>query len=222
MSAEENYPIVRAYFEFLHGRFVTMAGEWVDDPEAVVADAETRFEAMIPDLAYVDDPGHPMAMSLFFTAVNLAMHLALRERGVGTHDFGPVLLGSLIEEPLPDVDVIGQMDAFKAAGDASLEGAKPGEFVFEVVTEGDDFDWGMDVKSCGICFLFSQHDAMDFVPYMCAGDDVLSDQMGDGLRRTGTIALGAHQCDFRYQKGGQPLPLAGQYPQQIQIRSPGS
>lgn len=166
MNAERNHRIVRAYFAYYRDRFVALAGEWVDDPEAVVADAEGRFEAMIPDLAYSDDPGHPMAMSLFFTAVSLAMHLALREQGVGTHDFGSALLANLTEHPVPDYDVSEQTDALKAAGDASLEHAKPGEFVFEV----------------------------------------------------GTIALGAHQCDFRYHKGGEPLPLAGQYPDRIQIR----
>lgn len=220
MGAEQSYLIVRAYFAYFRDRFVSLAGEWVDDPEAVVADAQERFETMIPDLAYTDDPGHPMAMSLFYTAVSLAMHLALREKGVGTHDFGSALVASLIEHPVPDYDVSEQMDAFKAAGDASLEHAKPGEFVFEVLTEGDGFDWAMNVKSCGVCFLFSKHDAMDLVPYMCAGDDVLGAQVGDGLRRTGTIALGAHQCDFRYQRGGEPLRLAEQYPELIQIRAP--
>ncbi len=57
---------------------------------------------------------------------------------------------------------------------------------------------------------------MAFTPYMCATDDLVSDQLDQGLRRTGTIALGAHRCDFRYKAGGEPLRLAEQYPEKIQ------
>ena len=77
----------------------------------------------------------------------------------------------------------------------------------------------MNITSCGICKAYSKHDAMDLVPYMCASDDVDSDQNDDGLRRTGTIGLGAHQCDFRYKAGGDSLAVATQYPERIHLRT---
>ena len=218
MSDDQNRAAIRMVFEFVKPRFEAMVGGWVDDPEAALAEASDRFDGMIPTLAYADNPAHPMAPALFFTACNLAMYLPLRDRGVDVHAFGSAVLKNLADEPLPEVDPFADLDGFKAAGEESLDNARAGEFVFEVVTEGDGFDWGMNVKSCGVCHLFSKHDAMDLVPYMCATDDLFSAEAGDGLRRTGTIALGAHQCDFRYQPGGEPLPLAGQYPQRIQIR----
>jgi hypothetical protein len=58
---------------------------------------------------------------------------------------------------------------------------------------------------------------MDLVPYMCATDDVMSDRGGQGLRRTGTIALGAHECDFRYQRKGEPQHVADLYPDRIRL-----
>ncbi len=75
----------------------------------------------------------------------------------------------------------------------------------------------MNIKSCAICHAFSKYDAMDLVPYMCASDDVVSDRGGQGLRRNGTIALGRHECDFRYERGGEPLRVAEQYPERIRI-----
>ncbi len=77
----------------------------------------------------------------------------------------------------------------------------------------------MNITSCAICHLFGNHDAMDLVPYMCAFDDVMSAAGDQGLRRTGTIALGASHCDFRFQQGGEPLPLAEQYPDQIRLKN---
>ncbi|MCP4006587.1 MAG: L-2-amino-thiazoline-4-carboxylic acid hydrolase [bacterium] len=45
----------------------------------------------------------------------------------------------------------------------------------------------------------------------------MSDAGGQGLRRTGTLALGSNECDFRYKSGGEPLRLAAQYPDQIRL-----
>lgn len=53
---------------------------------------------------------------------------------------------------------------------------------------------------------------------MCASDDVMSDKGGRGLQRTGSIALGAQKCDFRYKRNGQPRRLAEQYPDRIRIK----
>jgi len=57
---------------------------------------------------------------------------------------------------------------------------------------------------------------------MCAADDVMSDKGNWGLRRTGLLALGADQCDFFYKRGGQPQPLAEQYPVKIRVASEGN
>lgn len=73
------------------------------------------------------------------------------------------------------------------------------------------------VKSCAICQAAARYDAMSLVPYFCAVDDVMSDKGNQGLRRTGSLALGASHCDFRYWRGGQPNRLAEQYPEQIRF-----
>ena len=105
---------------------------------------------------------------------------------------------------------------------AAWDSAGQEEFVFEVLL-GDDqtYDWGLNIRRCAVCHAYARHDAMDLVPYMCASDDVESDRGGQGLRRTGTIGLGAHQCDFRYKAGGDPLRLADQYPDRIRTTTEG-
>ena len=76
--------------------------------------------------------------------------------------------------------------------------------------EKGSHDFGLDVKNCAVCELFSRHDAEEVVPYLCALDDKMSEFMGMGLRRSGTRALGASCCDFRYQAGGEPQSLRSQ------------
>ena len=98
-------------------------------------------------------------------------------------------------EPEPPRDSKSMQERFAgfvAAGDTSQRDAAPGEFVFEAfLGDQKDYDWGMNIKSCGICYSFSKYDAMNLVPYMCATDDLMSDIGEQGLRRSGTIAVGA-------------------------------
>ena len=225
MSRRENEQFVRTFFERAKPMYADIAGSLVDDPEATVEEAATIFDRMIPDMAYVDKRGHPMAPTVFSTIALLAVYVALRERGVDVHDFGSAMLTAMAHAPLPapegpvdDRPPLERFAEFVASAEASQRDAVPGEYVFEAfLGDRTDFDWAMNVKSCAICHAFSKYDAMDLVPYFCAADDAISDRGHQGLRRTGTIAVGAHQCDFRYKRGGEPQHLAPQYPDRIRV-----
>ena len=225
MTRQENEQFVRDFFKEAKPWYAQLVGSLVDDAEVAVEEAATIFDGMIPELAYVDKRDHPMATAVFSTIALLAVHLALRERGVEVHDFGSAMLTAMAQAPLPgpeqpvdDRPPLERFAGFVAHAEASQRDAVPGEYVFEAfLGDRTDFDWGMNIKSCAICHAFSKYDAMDLVPYFCAADDVLSDRGNQGLRRTGTIAVGAHQCDFRYKRGGEPQHLATQYPDRIRV-----
>ncbi len=181
------------------------------DAAAVVDQAEDIFAGMVQDMAYVDAPRLVMAQALFFCAAYLAVYQVLRKHGTDVHTFGAAVLAQLRDQP---------GGGFEEGAEPGFEspGTHAGEFVVEVVKPGagaEPFDWGYNIKSCAICYHFGKYDALDLVPYMCASDDVISDKQGQGLRRSGTIALGAHQCDFRYQAGGKPQRVAELHPQKI-------
>ena len=220
MSDTDGVAIARNTFESRRERLVGLAASFVDDPEQVVAEASERYESMIPTMAYVDNPDAPMAGALFGCSSSLALYLTLQTRGIDAHEYGRVMLEHMVASapswPEPDPDGDDWMERNKEAGEASKRERRPGEFVFDVV-EGESGGEGMNILSCAICYQFSRYEAMDLVPYMCATDDVVSDRYSQGLRRTGTIAVGAHHCDFRYEKDGEPKHLADQYPDKIRI-----
>lgn len=195
-----------------------LLADLVDDVDAACAATREHLEEMAPASAYLDTPDSPLARALFFCTIHLAAYKAAAPQGVDAHAYGAAMLEQLSQQqpapqPVPD-------DAELAASFAG-PGTHPGEFQVELAERGDgdedQFDYGYNIKSCAICYLFSRHDAMDLVPYMCASDDVMSDLRGEGLRRTGTIALGAHQCDFRYQAAGNPRRVAEHYPDKIKF-----
>ena len=225
----DNEEFVRGFFRRNEARSRALAAVFVGDVDEVMEDAAAHFERMLPGMAYVDAPRKALARDLFGCSVLLALYLALSERGVDVHDFGrQVIEGMSAGGPAPAVNApardtrspVERFREFIAAGEASREEAKPGEFVFEAFFgDGEETDWGMTVQSCAICHAFGKHDAMELVPYMCATDDVMSDRQGQGLRRTGTLALGVQSCDFRYKPGGEPKHIAVLHPTRIRLKS---
>jgi len=223
MTRAENEQRIRDQFTASRDRAIDMAARFVDDAPAVVDEATDIFDAMIPDMAYVDNPESPMASSVFVCCGSLALFLALKKQGVSAHQYGSALLDSMRKQPpspmtskADDRSMQERFSEFIERGEASQREPREGEFVFKAfLGDRSDYDWGMNIKSCAICHAFSKYDAMELVPYMCATDDLMSDSGNQGLRRNGTIALGAHQCDFRYKSGGDPLRLVEQFPEQI-------
>jgi len=185
-----------------------------NDLDAAVADAREAFAAMEDEIPYADKPDHVMYWSSFSVFQMLATYKAAARRGIDAHAVGAAVLAAPVRarlQPLPaEAPAKMREDAV-----ASQEAAAPNEFVFEIVSGEGDVDWGMNIQSCAVCHAFAKHDAMELVPYMCATDDKMSDAGEQGLRRTGTIALGADHCDFRYKAHGDPLRLVEQYPDKI-------
>ncbi len=206
-------------------------GELTDRVDETLADARDRFLELAPGLAYAEQPDHPMASSLEMCAKLLCLFLPLRAQGLDAHGFGGAMLRGLQGAAQktrarreaqglsrnPD-DAVAALDRLKTAGAAARESQRPGEFQFDAqLLDAETGEWRMAMTSCGICHLFGAHDAMDLVPYMCATDDVMSDMADDGLTRSGTIALGAHQCDFHYRPGQATDHLAAHYPDRIRL-----
>jgi len=214
MTDAENLALVLGYFDRERTQMQRIVAGLVDDVDAVLDHAQEIYAELSADTAYLDAPTHPLAGSLFYCNLNLAVYLALQPYGIDAHQFGCAVLAHLTTAPLPPAAVPEQDENAPPAG----PGTHPGEFVVQRVEPEDPASqWGFNITSCAICHQYGKHGAMDLVPYMCASDDVISDIRGQGLRRSGTIALGAGHCDFRFEIDGEPLRLAGQYPEQIKF-----
>lgn len=185
------------------------------EAEAVLTSGREQFDKLLAELPYVDRPAHTMAAPMFACAAMLAVFEVLRERGIDAHAWGAAIHSLPAVAPQQDD---GADERSRADSAASLTEPAPNEFVFETIEADEHTNRGMNITSCAICHLFAKHEAMELVPYMCAFDDAVSIAGDQGLRRTGSIALGAKHCDFRFDRGGEPLPLAEQYPDQIRLK----
>ena len=229
----ENFEKLKAAFARDRGRLERLAADLVgeDAAEAAVDTAEQKFAAMLPDIAYRDNPDHRHAGDLISCAMNLALFLTVKDQGIDAHHFGAAMINRIrtaLREHRHDPKSVtnqkqdpGVAQAFIDAMQESQTTAKPGEFVYEYLPDKsnrDTGDWAFNITSCAICHHFGKYDAMDLVPYMCASDDVMSEAQDRGLVRTGTIALGADHCDFRYNSGRPAKAVAQLYPNKIRLK----
>ena len=201
MSTESGKAQVMKFFANASEGLTSCVVGLAQDPAAIMERAKALLRDDITDkLAYLDAPTGTLPTALFFSAIHLAVWLALKEKGVDVHDFGAAILSH--RDELPPVIQDDAENGFESPG------APPGEFEIKMVPDG------FNVTSCAECSLYAQFDAMDLMPYMCASDDY-DDSQPPGLRRTGTIALGHDHCDFRYAEGDNPPTLAELYPDRI-------
>jgi hypothetical protein len=83
------------------------------------------------------------------------------------------------------------------------QNSNPDGFVANIITDKRDtfgLGYGIDILECGICKLFSKHNYQKYSSILCEVDEITSNLAGLKLIRTGTIALGAKTCDFRFKK----------------------
>jgi hypothetical protein len=78
----------------------------------------------------------------------------------------------------------------------------PNDFVYHYIEgNGNDFDFGVDYTECAIQKFYHAQDADEFTPYLCRVDYPISEALGLGLVRTGTLAEGSPRCDVRVKRG---------------------
>ncbi|MHC4512203.1 MAG: L-2-amino-thiazoline-4-carboxylic acid hydrolase [Planctomycetota bacterium] len=203
------------YRSALEGRFDATTRE------DIVAATRAKLEQLVGEIPYAGRDRHPMAQNIIGPYMLLCLALVLRERGCSTEEIGtffhdsftrpfpwlPKWLSRPFRRPL--FRLIFRRLA--AAAEVSQRREHPDEFVLTVATRPSDADYALEIHDCAVCKAFDKHGEGSVVPYICAMDDLVSDAFGLGLRRTGTRALGADCCDFRYDFDGKPLRLQDQY-----------
>jgi hypothetical protein len=94
----------------------------------------------------------------------------------------------------------------KSIATKSAQAAVGGWVLDYVPPDPGSSDYGVTYHRCAIRDLAHAVGAEAFAPFICQSDAVMSELLGWGLRRTGTIAQGQSQCDFRFRKG-QPTDV---------------
>jgi hypothetical protein len=180
-----------------------------DEAAALMTSARGEFETLVPGIPMFDGGRNPMTKFVHMTYLVLAFWKAFEAHGHSREEFGAFVdeaydppffrLPLWIRRTTVTLLLPVLKGKLRKLAAASQERRFSDGFVMEFV-EGDG-------------------KALEIVPFMCAIDDKMSAGLDLGLRRTGTRALGALRCDFRYKRGGTPLTLKSQYGETLRIKS---
>jgi hypothetical protein len=184
-------------------------------PEAAGLTGEARHEysLLIPA---IPDLGGRQPFTQFLTAAAwfLAMHRVLRRRGASTEEVGQLVYDStrafLDASPRFARRLLGYVTfsprylrRLRQRAQESQARRGKGDYVFTYVEgEPGTFTYGVDYAECASCAFLAAHGAPELAPYLCAVDQLYSDMLGWGLKRTTTLAEGGLRCDFRFRRGG--------------------
>ena len=206
---------VTHYHRALEDRFDTRSRE------GIVAAARSKLEELAGEIPYAGQDRHPMAANIIGPYLFLCFALILRERGSTTEEIGAFVHASYttpfswlprwllrrLRRPIFWMT----FRRMAAVAEASQRREDSDQFVLAVPTPPPGADFALEIRDCAVCKAFAKHGEQSVVPYVCATDDLISDDLGLGLRRTGTRAVGAERCDFVYEFDAKPLRLQDRY-----------
>jgi hypothetical protein len=172
---------------------------------SAVGAAWQRFKLLLPGLPYIggDENSFPTE-NLVFGAAMLCLYQEMKAGGKSVQETGKLVYDAFLAGAPALQEDVHQAAARISATHRQSEAfstTHPYPFGWQTkFVEGDsqNFDWGVDYTSCGICTLFQQHGAQEFLPYLCFLDLPSYRARGIGLVRASTLGLGAERCAFRF------------------------
>ena len=178
---------------------------------------DARFPLIANDTKFAARSSNPIDRRLDFSAYFLATIQTLEAKGMSYSQIKEICLEIVYDYVAPKNKVQRWLKTIppKVVGLAiariflkrfnkklSVKGDPEG-FRAEILTDKAqtlNLGYGVNILECGICKLFQKHDAAKYSSILCEVDKITSGMAGLELIRTGTIALGADKCDFRWKR----------------------
>ncbi|MBU0946191.1 MAG: L-2-amino-thiazoline-4-carboxylic acid hydrolase [Proteobacteria bacterium] len=214
---QEEFPRQLGFMEKVCGAFYQkkLTERYGEDEAAEIwQSALTELEFLFARLPPLGGKRNFLTPCLTGTMPALALYKALQQ-----HDKNPLEAGNIFYDVIESTyhdgffgsreelrqegkemfsnESLQQMESFSAW---LQEKEYPENFVYQYVPgNGQEFDFGWDFTECAVVKFFSQENASDLVPFMCAFDFLESKFKKTGLKRTSTLAENEPVCDFRYK-----------------------
>jgi hypothetical protein len=178
----------------------------------VTESARGLFAGLLPGLPPTGGDANWVTKFLPISGWYLAYCRAMRPLGLGPGDAGRMIYD------LETTDFQQNAERYAAAGQAMFTSGAlqktrewaqwtqqrdyPANWVAEFVPgDGATFDFGYDYTRCGLFEYLKAQGEPELAAYVCLTDFPRSRAEDSGLVRSGTLAMGASRCDFRYRQG---------------------
>ncbi len=195
----------------------TLKSRYPEKFEELVAQTEAHYQVVSADTTFAYTSGNPIDRRLDFSAYFLALIITMDKAGESFATIREVCLEVVIAYVQPRNKVqaffkrllpklittwpaqrLVRIFAKKVGTNTHPDGFRANIITDKKETYG--LGYGVDIMECGICKLFNKHSYGKYASILCEVDEVTSGLAGLKLIRTGTIANGAHKCDFRFKR----------------------
>jgi hypothetical protein len=187
---------------------------------AIINETNENFKTIAADTRFAATSPNPIDRRLDFAAYFLAFLKTLDRYGESFESIRKISLEIVLDYVRPKNRFEAIMKRLPAwvipsrLGSFFLEKFKErvnknpnaNGFIATIITDKNEtfgLGYGVDILECGICKLFNKHNYQKYSSLLCEVDAVTADLAGLKMIRTGTIALGAKKCDFRWKKKDQ-------------------
>ena len=185
--------------------------------DKIMADTDAYYKTISIDTRFAKTSANPIDKRLDFCSYFLALIITLDEQGENFETIRKVCLEVVTDYVQPKNKIHALLKRqpakltntwfwnilIKAFNKKVRQRSHPDGFVANIITDKEEtfgLGYGVDILECGICKLFKKHHYEKYASILCEVDELTSNMAGLQLIRTGTIALGAKKCDFRYKK----------------------
>ena len=189
----------------------------LSDIDGIRQEVMDEFEIVLTQMPYVG--GAESRMSDFFMRLIgfMAISRVLRRHGVPLPLIGEIERETYKAQLLsaPEAERLASGRQFMSSANQTLlreqaiksatDGHRkefPEDFLYDFVEPrpGDDFEFGINYRSCGFCKFAARHGDEEILPNICGLDFDAYATRGIRLQRTQTLAGGASHCDFRFSR----------------------
>ncbi len=214
MSEENDYyrfkksEFLARFYEFNKriGKLISQKyGEKFADTAA--GEIKQEYKSLYNEIPYIGGDKNSLTSDLVSGVQYLALYNVLKRHDMPLKEIGELAykaeeeLFSEHPELMPSMTDPNYLPYIKWAANESEKRKYPGDWVYLFIEGDEENDYGLDFIECGIHKFFHEHNADEFIPYLCAMDIIMSESGNSGLHRTDTLAEGGDKCNFRYKAG---------------------
>ncbi|TXT58913.1 MAG: hypothetical protein BAJALOKI2v1_280004 [Promethearchaeota archaeon] len=194
-------------FEVLSNYFET------DKAKEIMSQNSIEYENIIPTIPYIGGKENGMTQYLLLPSPLISLVKILKKEGLKTRTIGKIMFecAEKLYENLPrpfkwflrwKLCKKSNIKDNKEGAEWSQKRIYPMDWVYEFIEgEGEDFEYGIDMKECGLVKYWKKLGLEEFVPYLCLTDWALWRAIKVKTHRSQTLANGGEVCDYRFYKG---------------------
>ncbi len=192
---------------------VSQFGE--EDTADLIPELLLELEEIIPRLPDIGGKKSPFIRQMVLSGYALSFYHVMNRREMPLEKIGLTLYRTFefyfntIPTPLRRLMGMWTFSSFnqrkyQKGAEKSNHKIFPNDHLYDYVKgDGENFDFGLDIRECGISKFFQSLGLEEFTPYLCITDYCMFKGLFVGFSRTSSLASGGTKCDFRFRKGGE-------------------